>query len=43
MPHVMVWRMLVIAVLMFASGFMLRVASESLDEPAQALGVGKEG
>src|SRR5919112_3513567 len=36
MSHVMVWRMLVLAALVFASGFTLRVAWESLDEPAYA-------
>jgi hypothetical protein len=35
MPR-MAWRMLVLAALVFASGFTLRVAWESLDEPALA-------
>jgi hypothetical protein len=35
MPCV-VWRMLVLAALVFVSGFTLRVAGESLDEPALA-------
>src|SRR5215211_4083079 len=36
MSHVMVWRMLVIAALVFASGLALRVAWESLAEPSVA-------
>ena len=35
MPR-MAWRPLVLAALVFASGFTLRVAWESLDEPALA-------
>jgi hypothetical protein len=38
MPR-MAWRMLVLATLVFASGFTLRVAWESLDEAAQAQSV----
>jgi hypothetical protein len=35
----MAWRMLVLAALVFACGFTLRVAWESLDEPAEAQSV----
>jgi hypothetical protein len=37
----MAWRMLVLAALVFASGFTLRVAWETFDEPAQAQSVAK--
>ena len=38
MPR-MAWRMLVLAALVFASGFTLRVAWESLEKPAEAQSV----
>jgi hypothetical protein len=36
MFHVMAWRMLVLAALVFASGFTMRLAWESLEEPRVA-------
>jgi hypothetical protein len=39
MSCVMAWRMFTLAVLVFASGFALRVAWESFDEPAEAQSV----